>query len=56
MALKDFDLNKAVGLSIDIHRFEVNGGRISEDTDKLWDQLTAKIEAVQEGTNVSQTE
>jgi hypothetical protein len=43
-ALKDFNLESAVALSAEINSFEAKGGRISESLDKLWEQLTIKIE------------
>ena len=43
-ALKDFNLESALALSTEIHSFEAKGGRVSESMDKLWEQLTIKIE------------
>jgi hypothetical protein len=44
-ALKNFNLESALALSTEIHTFEARGGKVSETMDKLWEQLTIKIEA-----------
>jgi hypothetical protein len=43
-ALKDFNLESAIQLSTEIHSFEATGGYVSDSMDKLWEQLTTKIE------------
>jgi len=44
--LENFNLKGALALSDEIHAFEVAGGEITETTDKLWKNLTIKIETV----------
>jgi len=42
--LKNFNLEEAYKLSDRIHEMESNGYRVSKEEEKLWYQLTDKIE------------